>query len=636
MASGNPLISLMLGFALLGANTVSAQSFNVTTHHYDNLRTGWNPNETVLTPAAVGGGSFQLLHQVTLDEQVDAQPLLVTNQMINGHLHDVVYVATENNTVYAVDATSGAILLSHNLGTPVPISALPGGCNNNSDNVGINGTPVIDTVAGILYVITYTYEGGQPVFRVHALKLGTLLDTVTPPVISASATLSNGKAYAFTPGSSRQRAALLLANGNVYAGFASFCDNNADTSRGWVLGWEAGTLTPLAANKLNNTRANSTNSFFLSSVWMSGYGLASSAAGDIYFVTGNSDYSGTSYNHITNIAESAVQLSADLSTVKSIFTPAGGANGHASLDHQDLDFGAGGLMLLPPQVVSSTSLAVAAGKVGILYLLNADDLGNGSTTVTGKALSQVEIGDCWCGESYFTGSDGFGRVVTSGGYDVIVWKVALGARLHLAKLAESAAVDNGQDPGFFTSVSSNGTMANTAVIWAVGRPVNTSPANVQLYAYNENGYQLFSGVAGTWPYTTGNANIVPVIANGQVFVASYAQLSIYGLGTGAVAAPPANRAPAIRTSASYAALPAGQHEFSGTVQSIEGSTIMIVTRAGAVMKIDAAAAIANFHAAPPSVGHGILVRGTIDEFGVLHADSVLHAKDNPAMWQPDR
>jgi hypothetical protein len=83
-------------------------------------------------------------------------------------------------------------------------------------------------------------------------------------------------------------------------------------------------------------------------------------------------------------------------------------------------------------------------------------------------------------------------------------------------------------------------------------------------------------------------------------------------------------------------LPAGQHEFSGTVQSIEGSTIMIVTRAGAVMKIDAAAAIANFHAAPPSVGHGILVRGTIDEFGVLHADSVLHAKDNPAMWQPDR
>jgi hypothetical protein len=623
--------SLILSFALIAVSAESAQSINVTTHHYDNLRTGWDPNETVLTPSAVAGGSFQLQQQVALDEQVDAQPLLVTNQTIAGGHHDVVYVATENNTVYAVDAASGAILLSRNYGAPVPISALPGECLNNSNYVGIGGTPVIDVAAGTLYAITYTFESTVPTYRLHAIALDTLQDTVPSVVISASATLTNGKPYSFTPSSSRQRAALLLANGNVYAGFSSFCDLNANTSRGWVLGWQTGTLTPLPANKLTNKLGKTPDSFFLTSIWMSGSGLASSAAGDIYFVTGNTDYNGKEYNHITNIAESAVQLSSDLSTVKSIFTPTGPTFGHSVLDEEDSDFGSGGLLLLPPQTVSSSNLAVAAGKVGIMYLLNADNLGNHAATVTGTALGQVNIGGCWCGQSYYTGDDGFGRVVSSGGGNVIVWKVAGGSKLHLAKLATSSAVANGQSPGFFTTVSSNGTGTGTAVIWAVGRPVNSKPAQVQLYAFDEDGHQLFSGIAGTWPNTGATSNIVPVVGNGKVYVASYTQLSIYGLGTG-----PAAVAPAIRTNAIRTALPDGQHEISGTVQNIEGSTIMIVNRAGDLIKVDAASAFANFKAAPPSVGHGILVRGTIDEAGVLNAETVLHAKDNPAMWQPDR
>ncbi len=631
MAPKGPIGCVMLSFTLLAINAASAQSINVTTQHYDNLRTGWNSNEAVLTPSTVAGGSFQLQYTVVLDGQVDAQPLLVTSQIINGGTHDVLYVATENNSVYAVDAASGAILLSQNLGTPVPISALPGKCNNNSNTVGINGTPVIDAVAGILYVITYTLESSHPVYRLHALHIDTLQDSVPSMLISASATLTNGQTYNFTPGSSRQRAALLLANGNVYAGFASFCDFNANISRGWVLGWQTGTLTPLAANKLTNTLAKTPDSFFLSSIWMSGSGLASSAAGDIYFVTGNTDYNGKEYNDITNIAESAVQLSADLSTVKSIFTPGGATDGHSALDKSDLDFGSGGLLLLPPQAVSSNNLAVAAGKVGIMYLLNADNLRNNATTVTGKAMGQVNIGGCWCEESYFTGHDGFGRVVSSGSDDVVVWKVEGGTKVHLVKLATSSVVANGQDPGFFTTVSSNGTGASTAVIWAVSRPVNSTPANVQLYAFDEDGHQLFSGVAGTWPNTTGNANIVPVVANGKVYVASYAQLSIYGLGAGTAAV-----SPAIRTNAVQAALPVGQHEISGTVQSIEGSTIMIVTRAGVLTKVDATSAFANFQAAPPSIGYGIMVRGTVDETGVVHAETLLHAKDNPAIWQPDR
>jgi hypothetical protein len=430
---------------------------------------------------------------------------------------------------------------------------------------------------------------------------------------------------------------MLLANGNVYAGFGSFCDVNYNISRGWVLGWQAGTLAPLTTSKLNNTRAKSPNTYFLTSVWMSGNGLASSAAGDLYFVTGNTDPQGEQYNYITNIAESAVQLSADLSTVRSLFTPTGTANGHGYLDVHDLDYGSGGLLLLAPQSVASNNLAVAAGKVGILYLLNADNLGNGATTVTGKAMGQVNIGGgCWCAPSYYTGSDGVGRVVSSGGNNAIVWKLVGTPTVHLVKGSTSGTVVGGaQDPGFFTSVSTNGTTANSAVIWAVGRPVNSSPADVTLYAFSQAGKQLFSGVAGTWPNTNGNANIVPVVANGKVYVASYEQLSIYGLGAGTAAAPSV-LAQATRAGAVQIALPAGEHEISGTVQDIDGTTLSVRTRSGTLIKVDGASAFANFQAAPPSVGHGILVRGSIDESGVVHAEALLHAKDNPAIWLPDR
>jgi PQQ enzyme repeat len=614
--------------AAMAIGIASAQPMNVTTHHYDNMRTGWNPNETVLTPSAVASASFGQLNVVPLDDQVDVQPLLVTGRTIAGGQHDVVYVATENNSIYALDATTGAVLLHINLGTPVPQSALPGQCNNNAANVGINGTPVIDAAAGTLYVITYTYANSTSAYQLHALDIDTLADKVPPVVITASAKLLNGQTYPFTPSVSRQRAALLLANGNVYAGFASFCDINANLTRGWVLGWNAATLAPLPANELTNKQGPYPNNFFLTSIWMSGSGLASSTAGDIYFVTGNSDPNGKQYNHISNISESVAQVSSDLSTVKSIFTPNTPDDGHVVLDEQDLDFGSGGVLLLPPQTGASSDLAVAAGKVGLMYLLNADSLGN-NEGVTGRPLGTVKIGGCWCVASYYTGNDGLGRVVSSGGAAVFVWKVIGGGTPPLVKIAHSSAINSGQDSGFFTTVSSNGITAATAVIWAVGRPDSTG--NVRLYAFKENGHQLFSNVAGTWPNTGGNANLVPVVANGKVYVASFKSLAIFGLGGASAPLVPASRTNQIRSS-----LPAGEHEISGIVQDIDSSTLTLVVRTGDLLKVDAAAAIANFQAAVPSVGHGILVRGTIDEDGVLHADTLLHAKDSSAMWQPDR
>ena len=304
---------------------------------------------------------------------------------------------------------------------------------------------------------------------------------------------------------------------------------------------------------------------------------------------------------------------------------------HSALDEQDDDFGSGGLTLLPPQSVSSTNLAVAAGKNGIMYLLNADTLRNHAALPTGKALSEVRIGGCWCGQSYYTASDGFGRVVSSGGANVILWKVVGGSTAPLVKLATSTALSTGQSGGFFSTVSSNGTSSGTAVIWGVGRPVNQNPAQVNLYAFNESGNQLLATADGTWPNTGGNANIVPVVANGRVYVASYRSLAIFGLGSGSAAVPPVIAAKPYQVT-----LPAGIHEIYGTVRGIDGATVLVERRTGAPIKVDAAAAFADFQAAQPSVGHGILIRGSIDEAGVVHAQTLLHAKDASALWPADR
>lgn len=618
-------VAASVAFACLWAAPAGAK-VSVTTYHNDNARTGWNAKETILTPSAVAGGGFNVIASASLDDQVDAQPLVRPHQTISGHgTHDVVYVATESNTIYAIDANTGQILLSNNFGTPVPWTMLPGGCGNNGPYVGINSTPVIDPSSSTLYAVTYTLENNHQTFRIHALDLSTLADKTPSVVISASAALTNGQTYNFDPVSSRQRAGLLLANGNVYAGFASFCDENANLSRGWVLGWQTGSLAPLASNHLNNTRASAPDNFFLTSIWMSGYGLAASRAGDIYFVTGNSDYSGNTYNAQTNLSESVVALSPDLMKVQTYFTP-GGRNGADGLDSWDGDLGSGGVMLLPPQPGSVRNMATAAGKDGNIYLMNAGHLGK-----QGLPLDGNYEGSCWCGPSYFTGSDGIGRIVASGGTKVGIWQVQTRQQGNpqLALQAQSASVPNGQDGGFFTSVSSNGTTANSAVIWAISRPTDANPADIYLYAFDDAGNTLFSGLAGNWPNVGGNSNTVPTVANGKVYVASDQALAIFGLGAPA-------KLPPVKLVDMRAALAPGQHEVHGVVKSINGNLITVAKRDGATAVIDCTLAEKKFRMAEPAVGHGLLARGTFDAIGILHADTLLHAKDRPSMWQGDR
>jgi hypothetical protein len=518
-------LSLLL---LVMATGISASGQTaIWTYHYDNNRTGWNSHETVLTPVNVSSTSFGVLKTIGLDDQVDAQPLYVPNVLITAGSHkgnhDVVYVATEGNTVYAIDAHSGTVLLQPNFGAPVPY---PLGCNNNGPNVGINSTPVIDLASKTIYVVIYTNGLTGPVYRIHALDLGSLADKVAPQIVKASHTLTDGTTFSFNATYHRQRPGLLLLNGNVYAGFGSFCDFYANLSRGWLLGWSGESLASLPANQLLDTQPTSFLSFFLSAIWMSGYGPAVDDSGNILFVSGNSDPFGNTYDGVSNIQESVVKVSPDLTTVLDIFTP----KNQAFLEQIDGDFGSGGVMVLPDQSGSTPHLAVAAGKVGAMFLMNEDNLG-GYSTVRNNVLGTYNIGACWCGPSYFVDSDGAARVVSSGGRTIKVWKLQTSPKATLTNVTSSGPVGGGQTPGFFTSISSNG--SSNPIIWSLSHPYG--PANtVSLYAFNPDSSgssmtRLLKAPAGKWPNIGGNANLVPVVADGHVFVASNMQLRIFGL-----------------------------------------------------------------------------------------------------------
>jgi len=389
------------------------------------------------------------------------------------------------------------------------------------------------TTLRVFLGLACTQGRGGPAYYLHALDLGSLTDKANPQLVTASHTLTDGTTYQFSATYQRQRPALLLANGAVYAGFGSFCDYDANLSRGWLLGWKAGTLVPFPANQMFDQQATSPDSFFLSSIWMSGYGPATDDAGNIVFVTGNSDPSGTTYDGVTNIQESVVKVTPDLTTVLDLFTP----SDQAQLDADDEDFGSGGVLVLPDQPASTPHLAVAAGKAGSMFLMNEDNLG-GFSTGQDNVLGTYSIGGCWCGQSYFVDpSDGAARVVSSGGYAVIVWKLQTSPKASLQQVAQSAPITRNQhvgtqSPGFFTSISSNGT--SNPIIWALSRPLNAITAPIDLFAFNPESAgsaltKVFQAQAGNWPNLTGNSNLVPVVANGQVFVASHKQLQILGM-----------------------------------------------------------------------------------------------------------
>ncbi|HTA53301.1 MAG TPA: hypothetical protein VK755_01040, partial [Candidatus Acidoferrales bacterium] len=520
----------------------------------------------------------------------------------------------------------GTVLFQQSLGTPVQT---PLSCNNNGPNVGITSTPVVDLSANVMYVIAYTMESGTPTYRIHELSLSNLTDVIPSVVVSASHTLTNGALFAFNATYQRQRPALLQANGNIYAGFGSFCDYAASNSRGWLLGWQAGSLTPLPANRLNDMLFTSPDAFFLSSIWMSGYGPAADSSGNVYFVTGNSDYSGNTYNGVTNIPESVVKVSADLGNLLSVFTP----SNVAYLDETDNDFGSGGVLLLPT-LKSSIPLAAAAGKYGTMYLLDRNSLG-GYSQYSNNDLAEAQVGGCWCGQSYFA-SKGHQRIVASGGNEVTVWNVKDSSSVSLNLSATSPGLPGGQDPGFFTSISST-RQGRNAIIWALARPAYT-PGTMSLFAFASEPKHgstqlqtLYQGTAGYWDATNGDANLVPVVANGKVYVASYEQLDIFGLG-GSGAKP---LVPRVRPVAFRGTLRA-PHEVTGTLVRINGSFLTLLTRTGKLVRADDSDAFRHERTGDLVPGEPFNVRGTYDAAGVLHAVAIVRAKPSQTSWFPDR
>jgi hypothetical protein len=606
----------------------------VLTWHDDNFRTGWQQQETILTTSTVS--KLGISHAVTLKDQVDAQPLVIPG-FINGQ--DAVFVADEANNVYQINANTGAIFRQVNLGAPVP---KPLNCVANGPNVGINSTPVIDWASRTLFVMAYVnVDGATPTYFLHALHLHTLADKVTPLKVAASHTQTTGAAFTFAATNERQRAALLFANGNVYAAFTSWCDFQPSNSRGWLLGWSwnGTTLSALPANQLNDrqpAQSPPSPAYFLDTIWMSGAGPASDESGNLIFSTGNSAAGtwtdttpclGTATGSVptsvpcSNIQESVVKLKGDLTGVTGLFSPNAQYGSFSpnttQMDQQDKDLGSGGVLLAPQR--GTAFLAAVAGKDGRLFLFDRSG--------TDLKFLQLRQGSaCWCAPSYFTGRDGIARIVTSQGNGVQTFQIPV------ASLSPegTSSLSTGQDGGFFTTVSCNGSGSfgnckNRPIIWAVSRPLGGTSTGVNLYAFSglavSGSYRLLFGPTqvGSWPNVGGNANIVPTVSNGLVYVASNKLLTILEEGAAAVALPLA---------AAEAAPPTSGFAISGTLDSVNGSVLTLTNRHGKDRLIDASEAIANgLIAAALTKGEAYTAVGSsLTSAGALHADAIYRAK----------
>jgi hypothetical protein len=497
---------LTLALLALCATTATAQQSvpNVTTHHYDNFRTGWNWQETVLAPANVNANNFTLTATLYVDDQVDAQPLIYNN---------VLYIATESNSVYAFNATTGAQLNHVTLGLPITGSMV--GCDNNGPNIGINSTPVIDTATNTLYVVATTASGGNVLSYLHALNVSTLGEQANSPLLITLPPNTVG----------RQRAALTLFNGGVLIPFSTFCDR---TNTQGFIAYANANATPPQVNFVTSISSEIGNP---DGIWMSGGGAAVSG-NTIYFMTGNGGYAPGLTPSGAELPQAMVALTGSAAGQPLSLTFAGAQVPNTGIIgfNNDADYAAGGVLVIPSGAPSSITSATpaaylaGAGKLGQLYTFVPSSLASG-TIVVSQYLQSLSIGNCWCGESYFTGGDGLGHVVTSTSNGLQLYPATSGGLGYPISAMNPPPPKSAGDPGFWTTVSSNGTAAGTGIIWAVAGPDSYGALN--LYAYNAtNLSQMFAtdpllqAPAGWWPNSGGNANIVPVVSNGRVYVAS--------------------------------------------------------------------------------------------------------------------
>ncbi|MBV9570672.1 MAG: hypothetical protein JO056_05470 [Alphaproteobacteria bacterium] len=494
----------------------SSTPTDVLRYHNDNYPTGWNQSETDLTPTSVKSANFGQLTTLNVDSNVIAQPLMLSNyKMPDNSTHNLLIVATGHNTVYAYDDQTYQILWQRNLGAAQTTNDV--GCGDIQPEYGISSTPVIvrNGASATIYLVAASEPASFSFHtKLHALDAGTGQDIAKAREINPQAKLATGGKMHFDPQNQWSRSSLAYNNGSIYVSIGSHCDNNAGDISGWELRYDAGTLQP--TGKFNTIDAAA--GYELSSIWMSGYSPAIDPNGNVYAITGNGNYN--LGKGMKGYGESVVALSPDLKEKPiGTFTP----SNWQSLNNGDTDFGSGGAMLVP--VVTGQSappLLLGAGKAGTVYLLDSSHLKGLEGQGGYQALQKIQLSGCWCGAAYYGVNSGIVYLQTSGdklrsyNVDTVNGKLNPG----------NTSSDNAGFGGSFPVVSSNGTTANTAVVWAIERGNPTE----QLRAYDAValGTPLFAANAGNWSNGS-RSYLTPLVANGRVYVPAYKTVTVFGL-----------------------------------------------------------------------------------------------------------
>jgi chitodextrinase len=494
------------------------------THHNDNLRTGQNINEKVLTPAIVNQAQFGKLFSYTLDGIAFASPLYVANVNIPGKgFHNVVYIATEHDSVYAWDADGLSATALWKVSflksgvTTVPCGDT-GECGDIPNEIGITGTPVIDPASGTLYVAAKTKEGTSYVQRLHALDITTGAEKFGGPVViqasvPGSGQGSSGGQMPFNNLRENQRPALLLVNGNVYMGWASHGDQLP--WHGWIIGYNATTLQQVAAFCVSPDN-------YGGGVWSSGGGLGSDSSGNIYFTTGNGDF--TVNTGGKDYGDSVVKLG-PTGTVVDYFTPFDQAN----MESQNFDLSSAGPVLLLDQPGTFPHLLIAAAKSGTIYVVNRDNMGHfhaGSDSQIPQSLPGIlpnglaEEGN-YSAPAFFNGYVYFAAV-----NDTLKAFQLTNGLLSVGPTSQSLDVYPNRGGSF--AVSGNGN--TNGIVWAMQ---DNNPGNGILRAYDASNLanELYDSSQAGSRDTFGVASkfSIPLVANGKVFVGAQNQFVGFGL-----------------------------------------------------------------------------------------------------------
>src|SRR5580704_4500715 len=511
---------------------------NVTTYHNDNARTGQNTQEAILTPANVNSSQFGKLFSVSVDGWVYAQPLYLSNVTISGGTHNVLYVATEHDSLYAIDADSGTIYWQISLipsGGSTVNSSTDLGCGDLVPEVGITGTPVIDPTTGTIYLVAKSKVNGSLVQYLHAIDVATSAEKFSGPVlieatVPGTASDGNGTTVSFNPHFENQRAGLLLENGHVVIGWSSHCD--ISPWHGWIMSYSAGTLTQEGA--FNTSADGSANG-----VWMSGGGLAADANGNIFFATGNGSWNGT-----TDYGDSIVKLgppSGGSFPVVDYFTP----YNQSSLSGGDTDVASGGLVLLP-NLASGQQLLTQMGKEGKMYLIDRNNMGkycvNDNPPCNGRDPNIVQeipgaTAGVWGTPAYWNGSVYWGGGSDGGGPDnlkAFSFNANNSGLISTSPTSESAKAFSFSAPS--PTISANGN--TNGILWGLDDSAFGSTcsggSNCQvLYGYDAtnlaNMLYNSSQAANNRDVPGGAVKFAtPIVANGKVYVGSQLKVSAYG------------------------------------------------------------------------------------------------------------